>query len=51
MLDREGKESIDRAFALGYEAVRREIGLSLHVEQILGAIALAERLLRRTGHW
>jgi preprotein translocase subunit SecA len=42
ILDRHGRGAIDRAFAVGYEAVRREVGLSLHVEQVLGALALAE---------
>lgn len=32
---------IDRAFALGYEVIRREIGLALHPEQVLGALALS----------
>lgn len=32
---------IDRAFAAGYEVIRREVGLTLHVEQVLGALALA----------
>jgi preprotein translocase subunit SecA len=41
VLNREARESIDRAFAVGYEAVRREVGLSLHIEQVLGALALA----------
>jgi preprotein translocase subunit SecA len=41
VLDREGRAAVDRAFAVGYEAVRREVGLSLHVEQVLGALALA----------
>jgi len=32
ILDRRGRAAIDRAFAVGYEAVRREVGLSLHVD-------------------
>lgn len=32
---------VDHAFTLIYEVVRREIGLAYHVEQILGALALA----------
>jgi preprotein translocase subunit SecA len=42
MTDRDGRETIDLAFAVSYEAIRREIGLSLHEEQVLGALALAE---------
>ena len=33
--------AVDRAFAAAYEVVRREIGLCLHAEQVLGALALA----------
>lgn len=41
MLRREEKGVVDRAFALGYEVIRRETGLALHPEQVLGALALA----------
>ena len=41
VLGRDERATVDRAFAVGYEAVRREVGLSLHVEQVLGALALA----------
>lgn len=32
--------AIDEAFAVGYEALRRELGLSLHPVQVLAAIAM-----------
>jgi preprotein translocase subunit SecA len=38
---RDNPDTIDLGFAVAYEAIRREIGLSLHDEQVLGAIALA----------
>ncbi len=41
LLRREQKGVVDRAFALGYEVIRRELGLTLHPEQVLGALALA----------
>ncbi|MFA6043824.1 MAG: hypothetical protein WC718_02465 [Phycisphaerales bacterium] len=41
MLRRDEKGVVDRAFALGYEVIRRELGLALHPEQVLGALALA----------
>jgi preprotein translocase subunit SecA len=34
--------STDNAFALLTEVIRRELGLSLHVEQIMGALAMAQ---------
>jgi preprotein translocase subunit SecA len=34
--------AVDRAFAVGYEVIRRELGLSLHPEQVIGALALSE---------
>jgi preprotein translocase subunit SecA len=34
--------AVDRAFAIGYEVIRRELGLSLHPEQVVGALALSE---------
>lgn len=42
LTDRDGTETINHAYAVMYEVVRREIGLSLHPEQVLGAIALAQ---------
>ncbi len=33
--------AVDHAFAVGFEAIRREVGFSLHIEQVLGALALA----------
>ena len=42
MLRRDEKGVVDRAFALGYEVIRRELGLALHPEQVLGALALAQ---------
>ncbi|MBS0197931.1 MAG: prepilin peptidase [Planctomycetes bacterium] len=41
MLSRDEEATVDAAFAAAYEVIRREIGLSLHVEQVLGALALA----------
>lgn len=38
---RDDAEAIDAAYAAITEVVRRQIGLSLHVEQIIGAIVLA----------
>jgi len=34
-------ETIDVGFAVGWEIVRRELGLELYVEQVMGALALA----------
>lgn len=42
IIDRDDASAIDRAFSIGYEAVRREVGFSLHAEQVLGALALAQ---------
>lgn len=42
LTDRDGAETINHAYAVMYEVVRREIGLSLHPEQVLGALALAQ---------
>jgi preprotein translocase subunit SecA len=42
MMHRDRPESVDLTFAAAYEAIRREVGISLHLEQILGAIALSE---------
>mgnify|MGYP001187649199 CR=1 FL=1 len=42
VVHRDDPASIDAAFAVAYEAVRRETGLSLHIEQVLGAFALAQ---------
>lgn len=41
MLSREDPGAVREAFALAHEAVRRETSLSLHPEQILGALAMA----------
>jgi len=41
VVGRQDRAVVDRAFAVGYEAIRREIGLTLHAEQVLGALALA----------
>jgi preprotein translocase subunit SecA len=38
---RSDAEVVDRAFAAAYEAVRRTVGLSLYVEQVMGALAIA----------
>ena len=38
---RDRPETVDLGFAVACEAIRREIGLSLHDEQVLGALALA----------
>ena len=38
---RDDPASIDRAYAVAVEAIRRETGLRLHPEQVLGALALA----------
>lgn len=38
---RHEERAIDAAFAVGFEAVRRTIGLKLHPEQLLGGLALA----------
>jgi len=42
MTDRDHPETINNAFAAAYEVIRREIGLSLHPEQILASLALAQ---------
>lgn len=34
--------AVDEAYAVAYEAIRREIGLSLHPEQVMGALAMAD---------
>lgn len=36
-----GPELVDAAFAVMYEVVRRELGLSLHHEQLVGALVMA----------
>ncbi len=41
MMHRDDIETVDLAFSAAYEAIRREIGLRLHEEQVLGALALA----------
>lgn len=41
MLCRDEPATIDEAFAVAHEAVRREIGLTLYVEQVMGALAIA----------
>ncbi len=41
MLSRDDTDAVSEAFALAHEAVRRETSLSLHPEQILGALAMA----------
>jgi preprotein translocase subunit SecA len=40
--DRDNPAAIDAAFAVGYEAVRSELGLSLYLEQVMGALAMAQ---------
>lgn len=37
---REDAATVELAFAVGYEVIRREIGFSLHPEQVLGALIL-----------
>lgn len=37
---RDQRESMELVYAAAYEAVRRELGLSLHPQQLLGALAL-----------
>lgn len=39
--DRDASDAIDSAFAVAYAAIAREIGLRLHDEQVLGALAMA----------
>jgi len=39
---RDDPRATDEAFAVCCEVVRREIGLSLHPEQVMGALAMAE---------
>ncbi len=40
-VDRDNPAAIDAAFAACYEVIRRELGLSLHPEQVLGALVMA----------
>ncbi|MCC6660759.1 MAG: hypothetical protein IT437_07725 [Phycisphaerales bacterium] len=40
--DRDLAESIDAAFAVAHEVVRRQVGLSLYVEQVMAALAMAD---------
>ncbi|MBL9001438.1 MAG: prepilin peptidase [Phycisphaerae bacterium] len=42
IVSRDDPETLALAFSVGYEVIRREIGLSLHPEQVLGAIVLAQ---------
>lgn len=42
ILNRDQPAAIDEAFAVGHEIVRRETGLTLHVEQVMGVLAMAE---------
>jgi preprotein translocase subunit SecA len=38
---RDDASTINEAFSVAYEAIRREIGLSLHPEQVVGALAMS----------
>ncbi|MFG0327534.1 MAG: hypothetical protein ACF8SC_09750 [Phycisphaerales bacterium JB037] len=40
-LSRDEPATVDVAFAVGYEVVRRQLGLSLYQEQVMGALAMA----------
>ncbi len=42
VVERDQPLAVDRAFAVGYEVIRRELGLSLHPEQVIGALALSD---------
>jgi len=42
ILRRSDDATIDAVFAVATAAIRREIGLTLHVEQVLGALAMAQ---------
>ncbi len=42
VLGRGSRAAIDEAFAVAHEVVRREIGLDLHPEQVLAALAMAD---------
>jgi len=41
ILERDDPATINDAFAVAHEVVRREIGLRLYVEQVMGALAMA----------
>ena len=41
VLDHRSPGAMDEAFALGREAIRRTLGLRLHPEQVMGALAMA----------
>jgi len=41
VLRRDDRDAIDRAFACVHEVVRREIGLTLYPEQVMGALVMA----------
>jgi preprotein translocase subunit SecA len=41
VVSRDDPRAVDAAFAVAFEAIRREIGLTLHPEQVLGALALS----------
>ncbi len=45
ILGRDHPASIELAFSVAYEAVRRTIGLSLYEEQVMGALAMASGCL------
>jgi preprotein translocase subunit SecA len=38
----DGPGAVDNAFALLREVIRRELGIALHVEQVMGALAMAD---------
>lgn len=44
-LERHDPEVVDQAFSCAHEAIRRELGLSLHVEQVMGALAMSRGAL------
>jgi hypothetical protein len=42
ILHRDARGTVDAVFALALAAIRRELSLTLHLEQILGALAMAD---------